>query len=122
MTTSASIIKQVKAGKDMTFYTMETRDGAVSAKPGSDAYDQQVSTVAKACGAPTVRVPTAWSPLSLQAFPTGQQPPPAVDPKDLAAYAYEVMDLKKPGPGVEPAPRLERRRDPGEPADLAVDP
>ena len=93
----------------------------MTAKPGSEAYDQQVSTVAKACGAPTVRGPYGLVTVGLQAFETGQQPPPAVDPKDLAAYAYEVMDLKKPGPGVEPAPRLERRRDPGEPADLAVD-
>ena len=92
-----SIIKKVAAGKDMTFYTMETRDGAVSAKPGSEEYDQQVSTVADACGAPTVRGPYGLVPVSLQAFPTGQQPPPAVDPTDLAAYAYEVMDLKKPG-------------------------
>ncbi len=92
----ASIIKQVKAGKDMTFYSMRTRGGAVTAKPGSEAYDQQVSTVAKACGAPTVQGPYGLVTVALQAFETGQQPPPAVDPKDLAAYAYEVMDLKKP--------------------------
>ena len=34
--------------------------------------------------------------MSWQAFPTGQEPPPAVAPEDLAAYAYEVMDLKRP--------------------------
>ena len=34
--------------------------------------------------------------IGRQAFPTGEQPPPAVAPEDLAAYAYEVMDLRRP--------------------------
>jgi hypothetical protein len=91
-----SIIAQVAAGKKMTYYSLETREGAITDKPGSAGYDQQVSAVAKACGAPTVRGPYGLVTVSMQAFPTGQEPPPAVAPEDLAAYAYEVMDLKHP--------------------------
>lgn len=92
-----SVIQQVEKGADLTFYVMETRDGAVSSKPGSAAYDQEVTTVANACGAPTRRGPYGLVPVAWQAFPTGNPPPPAVAPEDLAAYAYEVMDLVRPG-------------------------
>jgi hypothetical protein len=99
-----SIIKQVAAGKDMTFYSLQTREDAISAKPGSAAYAGQVHAVGKACGAPVVDGPYGPLTVGWQAFPTGQEPPPAVAPEDLAAYAYEVMDLRRPA--LEWNPRL----------------
>ena len=92
----ASIIKQVKAGKDMTFYSMKTRGGAVTAKPGERGLRPAGVHRREGVRAPTVQGPYGLVTVALQASETGQQPPPAVDPKDLAAYAYEVMDLKKP--------------------------
>ncbi|MEO7350393.1 MAG: hypothetical protein ABIR34_01310 [Marmoricola sp.] len=91
-----SIIEQVKAGKAMTFYSLQTRDGAVSSKPGTSAYAAEVKTIGKACGTPVVDGPYGPMTVGWQAFPTGQPPAPAVAPEDLAAYAYEVMDLVKP--------------------------
>ncbi len=90
------IIAQVKAGKAMTFYSLQTRDDAVSGKPGTPAYAAEVKAVGNACGAPVVSGPYGPMTVGWQAFPTGQPPAPAVAPEDLAAYAYEVMDLKKP--------------------------
>ncbi len=91
-----SIIAQVKAGKAMTFYSLQTADGAITSKPGSPAYASEVKTVGNACGAPVVSGPYGPQTVGWQAFPTGNPPAPAVSPEDLAAYAYEVMDLKKP--------------------------
>jgi hypothetical protein len=90
------IIKRTAAGEDLTFYSLQVRDGAVSGKPGDDSYAAGTGAVAKACGTSTAASPYGPVLMSWQAFPTGQEPPPAVSPEDLAAYAYEVMDLKKP--------------------------
>jgi hypothetical protein len=90
------IIKRSAKGEDLTFYALQVRDGAVSGKPGDDSYAADTKTVAKACGTPTTDSPYGPVLMSWQAFPTGQEPAPAVSPEDLAAYAYEVMDLKKP--------------------------
>jgi hypothetical protein len=90
------VVKKVKSGADLTFYSLETRDEALSDKPGTKGYESQVASIAKACNTSSTMGPYGSMLTSVQAFPTGQQPPPAVDPEDLAAYAYEVMDLKKP--------------------------
>ena len=90
------IIEKVKAGQDMTFYSLQTADNAIEGSYEDPGYDQQVRAVGKSCGAPVVDGPYGAMTVGWQAFPTGQQPPPAVSPEDLAAYAYEVMDLKRP--------------------------
>ncbi len=91
------IIKKVKAGQDMTFYALQTAESAIEGNYEDPGYDAQVRAVGQACGAPVVDGPYGAMTVGWQAFPTGQQPPPAVSPEDLAAYAYEVMDLKRPG-------------------------
>ena len=91
------IIKKVKAGQDMTFYALQTAESAIEGNYEDPGYDAQVRAVGQACGAPVVDGPYGVMTVGWQAFPTGQQPPPAVSPEDLAAYAYEVMDLKRPG-------------------------
>ena len=53
-----SIIQQVKAGKDMTFYSLETREGAISSKPGSAAYAEEVHAVARPAARPSSTGPT----------------------------------------------------------------
>ncbi len=92
----ADVIAKVKAGQEMTFYSLQTREGVISSKPGSPAYAQEVRGVARACGTTAVDGPYGPVTVSWQAFPPGQQPPPAVAPEDLAEYAYEVMDLVRP--------------------------
>ncbi len=78
-------VKRAKAGEDMRWYALETRDGA-------DPED-----VAKACGTTTTPGPDRQPILlSWRAFAEGEQPPPAVEAEDLAHYAYEVMDLVEP--------------------------
>ena len=89
--------KLVKAGQDMTFYALQTAESAIEGSYEDPGYDAQVRAVGQACGAPVVDGPYGAMTVGWQAFPTGQQPPPAVSPEDLAAYAYEVMDLKRPG-------------------------
>jgi len=91
------VIKKVKAGQDMTFYALQTADSAVTGAPGDPGYAAEVRAVGAACNSPVVDGPYGPMTVGWQAFPTGQQPPPAVSPEDLAAYAYEVMDLKRPG-------------------------
>ena len=91
------VIKKVKAGQDMTFYALQTADECVTGAPGDPGYAAEVRAVGEACGSPVVDGPYGPMTAGWQAFPTGQQPPPAVSPEDLAAYAYEVMDLKRPG-------------------------
>ncbi len=92
-----NVIKQVQAGADLTFYTLRTRDATgAAATPGTGAYADRVNAVAKACGTTVNQGPYGPQWVGWQAFPTGNPPPPAVSPEDLAAYAYEVMDLKRP--------------------------
>jgi len=91
------VIKKVKAGQDMTFYALQTADSAITGAPGDPGYAAEVRAVGAACNSPVVDGPYGPMTTGWQAFPTGQQPPPAVSPEDLAAYAYEVMDLKRPG-------------------------
>ena len=81
----------------MTFYALQTAESAIEGNYEDPGYDAQVRAVGQACGAPVVDGPYGAMTVGWQAFPTGQQPPPAVSPEDLAAYAYEVMDLKRPG-------------------------
>jgi hypothetical protein len=92
----ANVIRKVKAGEDMTFYVLRTREGRVSASDSKAVMAQKAAEVAQACNTTTTEGPYGPILMSWQAFPTGQQPPPAVSPEDLAAYAYEVMDLKRP--------------------------
>lgn len=90
------IIDLVKSGKKMTFYHLTTRTGYMDGKPGSAENVKKAHAVAQACG--TTTTDSQYGPvlMSWQAFPTGNPPPPAVDPETLADYAYEVMDLVKP--------------------------
>lgn len=90
------IIKRAAGGEDLTFYRLQVRDGAIGGKPGEGGYATDTNAVAKACGTPTTDSQYGPVLMSWQAFPTGQQPPPAVSPEDLADYAYKVMDLKRP--------------------------
>ena len=91
------VIKKVKAGQDMTFYALQTAENAVTGAPGDPGTPPRSARSAHACNSPVVDGPYGPMTTGWQAFPTGQQPPPAVSPEDLAAYAYEVMDLKRPG-------------------------
>jgi len=90
------VIKKVKAGQDMTFYALQTADSAVTGAPGDPGYAAEVRAVGAACNSPVVDGPYGPMTTGWQAFPTGNPPAPAVDPEDLAEYAYEVMDLKRP--------------------------
>ena len=120
-----NIIKKVKAGRGPdVLHASDPRRRHHRRRARHRSTPQKVSARSPRPVARTdeARVPTAPSLVSWQAFPTGNPPPPAVAPEDLAAYAYEVMDLKRPDAGVEPAPRLLQRRDPGQPPDVAVDP
>jgi len=78
-------IRRAKAGEDMRWYALETRDGVPAEK------------VAEACGTRITPGPNNQDYLlSWRAFADGEQPPPAVSAEDLAHYAYEVMDLVEP--------------------------
>jgi hypothetical protein len=90
------IIKRSAAGEHLTFYSLHVRDDAKRGWPGDDVWAEDTQAIAKACGTSTKGSPYGPILTSWQAFPPGQQPPPAVSPEDLAAYAYEVMDLMKP--------------------------
>lgn len=80
----------------MTFYVLRTSADAITGVPGTGEYAAGIEAVSQACGTPVRDGPYGPVFMSWQAFPTGQQPPPAVSPEDLAAYAYEVMDLVRP--------------------------
>ncbi|MET0838251.1 MAG: hypothetical protein ABWY19_05675 [Marmoricola sp.] len=90
-----NVIAQVKAGQPMTFYSLQIRDEALGV-PGSPEYADAVHTIGQACGTPVTNGPFGPVLTSWQAFAPGQVPEPAVAPEDLAEYAYEVMDLKRP--------------------------
>ena len=77
-------IQRAKAGEDMRWYALRTRD------------DADPEEIAERCGSTLTNGPYGPVLLSWRAFADGEQPPPAVDPEDLARYAYEVMDLVEP--------------------------
>ena len=67
-----------------------------SAYPAARSTPKSVRTIGQACGTPVTDGPYGPVLTSWQAFAPGQVPEPAVAPEDLAEYAYEVMDLKRP--------------------------
>jgi len=89
-------IRRKKAGEDITWYALQIREGSIGGDYEDEAYAGNVRDMASACGTEARNGPYGPVLLSWQAFPTGNPPAPAVDPEDLAEYAYEVMDLKRP--------------------------
>lgn len=85
-----AIIKRAKAGEDVTFYELNYGDGVDA---GTQAGAQKI---ADACGTTIANFMDYPVLMSWQAFTPGEVPPPAVDPRDLADYAYDVMDLVQP--------------------------
>lgn len=89
--------KRMKAGEDISLYSINCRDGADQCA-GSDF-------------AETIAIPagTQYSfedcglPVTFGFFPTGDPPPPAVDPEDLAQAARDAMVI--PDPTVDRNPK-----------------
>ncbi len=86
-------VKAQASGTDITWYALEINDDL---RPEGDGYEQAAELNARGCGSGTQ--PGREGPIlvTINWFPTGQQPDPVVDPEILAEYAYEVMDLVEP--------------------------
>lgn len=80
-------------GRDITWYHLRVNDDM---RPEGDGYEQAAELSSRGCGSGTQ--PGREGPIlvTIDWFPTGQQPEPVVDPEILAQYAYEVMDLVSP--------------------------
>ena len=101
-----SIIAQVKAGKKMTFYALQTRDGAVSGEPGTAGYASDVRARRQGLRGAGRRRSLRTDDRGLAGVPDGQPAGPR-----RRARGPRRLRLRGDGPQeararVEPAPRL----------------
>lgn len=86
-----------EAPHGVTWYTLRVNDAALP--PASENNKRAEALVNAGCttsrgysdGGGVYQIP-----VSIQWFPTGDQPEPTYDPRVIAEYAYDVMDLVEP--------------------------